>query len=157
MKAVVAAFNQEKALVGAFSVLTNLRMELFQALVEIWYDTWKDVRGKTSSNNLPHSTFSIWYQMQRWGGNCLATLVTSVEGEGRWCDVNKMMFKYFLLSCQAESWCPQRCQVFKLIWVVVGVYNSGWTLLQQLQQQTTADNSTPYQLIRREDRGHPAH
>ena len=33
MKAVVAAFNQEKALVGAFSVLTNLRMGLFQALV----------------------------------------------------------------------------------------------------------------------------
>ena len=32
MKAVVAAFNQEKALVGAFSVLTNLRMELFEAL-----------------------------------------------------------------------------------------------------------------------------
>ena len=33
MKAVVAAFNQEKALVGAFSVITNLRIELFQALV----------------------------------------------------------------------------------------------------------------------------
>ena len=33
MKAVVAAFNQEKALVGAFSVTTNLRMELFQALL----------------------------------------------------------------------------------------------------------------------------
>ena len=33
MKAVVAVFNQEKALVGAFSVITNLRMELFQALV----------------------------------------------------------------------------------------------------------------------------
>ena len=32
MKAVVAAFNQEKALVGAFSVITNLRMELFGAL-----------------------------------------------------------------------------------------------------------------------------
>ena len=31
MKAVVAAFNQEKALVGAFSVI-NLRMELFEAL-----------------------------------------------------------------------------------------------------------------------------
>ena len=27
MKAVVAAFNQEKALVGAFSVITNLRMD----------------------------------------------------------------------------------------------------------------------------------
>ena len=35
MKAVVAAFNQEKALVGAFSVITTLRMELFQALV-LW-------------------------------------------------------------------------------------------------------------------------
>ena len=33
MKAVVAAFNQEKALIGAFSVITNLRMELFQALL----------------------------------------------------------------------------------------------------------------------------
>ena len=32
MKAVVAAFNQEKALVGAFSVITNLRMVLFEAL-----------------------------------------------------------------------------------------------------------------------------
>ena len=33
MKAVVAAFNQEKALVGAFSVITNLWMELFEALL----------------------------------------------------------------------------------------------------------------------------
>ena len=32
MKAVVAAFNQEKVVVGAFSVITNLRMELFEAL-----------------------------------------------------------------------------------------------------------------------------
>ena len=31
MKVVVAAFNQEKALVGAFSVITNLLMDLFQA------------------------------------------------------------------------------------------------------------------------------
>ena len=34
MKAAVAAFNQEKALVGAFSVNTNFRMDLFEALVE---------------------------------------------------------------------------------------------------------------------------
>ena len=33
VKAVVATFNNEKALVGAFSVITNLRMELFQALL----------------------------------------------------------------------------------------------------------------------------
>ena len=35
MKAVEATFNQEKALVGAFSVITNLRMDLFEALDEI--------------------------------------------------------------------------------------------------------------------------
>ena len=35
MKAVVAAFNQEKALVGAFSVITILRMDLFEALVDL--------------------------------------------------------------------------------------------------------------------------
>ena len=34
VKAEVAAFNQERALVGAFSVITNLRMELFEALVD---------------------------------------------------------------------------------------------------------------------------
>ena len=32
VKALIGAFNQEKALVGAFSVITNLRMDLFQAL-----------------------------------------------------------------------------------------------------------------------------
>ena len=40
MKALVGTFNQEKALVGAFSVITNLRMELFEALV-------REVRGKS--------------------------------------------------------------------------------------------------------------
>ena len=33
VKAVVAAFNQEKALVGAFSVIPTLQMALFQALL----------------------------------------------------------------------------------------------------------------------------
>ena len=35
VKALIGAFNQEKALVVAFSVMTNLRMELFQALVDV--------------------------------------------------------------------------------------------------------------------------
>ena len=38
MKALEAAFNQEKALVGAFSVITNLRMELFEALLCTLYN-----------------------------------------------------------------------------------------------------------------------
>ena len=33
MKAVVAAFNQEKALVGAFSMITNLRVAFVESLV----------------------------------------------------------------------------------------------------------------------------
>ena len=33
MKALVGAFNQDKALIGAFSVIPNLRMDLFQAVV----------------------------------------------------------------------------------------------------------------------------
>ena len=33
MKALVGTFNQEKALLGSFSVITNLRMDFFQALV----------------------------------------------------------------------------------------------------------------------------
>ena len=33
MKALVGVFNQEKALVGAFSVITNLRMDLSKALL----------------------------------------------------------------------------------------------------------------------------
>ena len=33
VKALVAAFNQEKALVGALSVITNLLMKLFEALL----------------------------------------------------------------------------------------------------------------------------
>ena len=48
MKAVVAAFNQEKALVGAFSVVTNLRMELFEALVD-----WLCQSQDTSTAPLP--------------------------------------------------------------------------------------------------------
>ena len=33
VKVLVRTFNQEKALLGAFSVITNLRMDLFEALV----------------------------------------------------------------------------------------------------------------------------
>ena len=57
---VVAAFNQEKALVGAFSVITNLRMELFQALsgMRMWlkgnFERLKLVRLLKHVNQQPH-------------------------------------------------------------------------------------------------------
>ena len=49
MKAVVAAFNQEKALVGAFSVITNLRIELFEALLTTVPDEMYSVLTKLLS------------------------------------------------------------------------------------------------------------
>ena len=53
MKAVVAAFNQEKALVGAFSVITNLRMELFQALeLAILYEAVTVSAGDSNPDNV---------------------------------------------------------------------------------------------------------
>ena len=60
MKAVVAAFNQEKALVGAFSVITNLRMELFQALVKDDLFIREDVVHKYELGR--HQ--ELWYQSQ---------------------------------------------------------------------------------------------
>ena len=48
MKAVVAAFNQEKALVRACSVITNLRVELFQALHQT---QGEDTRPPVVANN----------------------------------------------------------------------------------------------------------
>ena len=50
---VEAAFNQEKALVGAFSVITNLRMELFEAL------------AGTSASSGP-ALPSCQHQVRRW-------------------------------------------------------------------------------------------
>ena len=55
MKAVVAAFNQEKALVGAFSVITNLRMELFEALIRTGSNVTAWTLDKHSTN--PHDAF----------------------------------------------------------------------------------------------------
>ena len=67
MKAVVAAFNQEKALVGAFSVITNLRMELFGALV------------KTRT-----VCCQLWEGFLLHGASCAAPGAV-VTGENPWC------------------------------------------------------------------------
>ena len=56
MKAVVAAFNQEKALIGAFSVITNLRMELFEALVYTPRLTHKSGKKKKDIKQRPFNS-----------------------------------------------------------------------------------------------------
>ena len=54
---VVAAFNQEKALVGAFSVITNLRMDLFEALEQDIFDclvaNWDSKDSFSEAEELP--------------------------------------------------------------------------------------------------------
>ena len=69
MKAVVAAFNQEKALVGAFSVITNLRMELFQALENMlqcspWY-----LHSCTEHAHTRIALCSQWVTTIRWNSD----------------------------------------------------------------------------------------
>ena len=62
MKAVVAAFNQEKALVGAFSVITNLRMELFGALLS---SPPRNLTLAPSSSHSPRELNSAFNNMRR--------------------------------------------------------------------------------------------
>ena len=57
MKALVGAFNQEKALVGAFSVMKDLRMELFGALADTSH-----VKQRADSADIVRVTVSIMLQ-----------------------------------------------------------------------------------------------
>ena len=61
---VVAAFNQKKDLVGAFSVITNLRMDLFEALLGTHQQAIRARRYSASRYNL---TTASKYRVQREG------------------------------------------------------------------------------------------
>ena len=81
MKAVVAAFNQEKALVGAFSAITNLRMELFEALVpsqrvgRTWH-TQPGARGR-SAPQAPHSAAVVGLSSVHWAQDQSDTILAT--------------------------------------------------------------------------------
>ena len=63
MKAVVAAFNQEKALVGAFSVITNLRIELFEALLNtLAQSAWTIYLANSGHWELQEDGYSLGYE-----------------------------------------------------------------------------------------------
>ena len=87
MKAVEAAFNQEKALVGAFSVITHLRMDLRLKL----YYRWE--RG-----GVPTGIFPGKYEWagDRGQGDC-SLLVRDADREfddGSWqCSVSPSSFQ----------------------------------------------------------------
>ena len=73
VKAVVAAFNQEKALVGAFSVITNLRMDLFEAL-----------QLPLTFTRSPVSRVAVSSPAQHVGGLQQSWAVTAGYGAGCW-------------------------------------------------------------------------
>ena len=71
VKTVVATFNQEKALVGAFSVITNLRMELFEALLTLGH-----VSSSPPLSTTPPTTVEV--ETQTRGIEKQASLITKV-------------------------------------------------------------------------------
>ena len=101
MKAVVAAFNQEKALVGAFSVITNLRMELFQALLKCRHD---------------HLCFNVSCLYADTSGSVLQIISGDVP-----CSLNKNLLstnifvKYHLLLKVASSHLIFKCSKFVFV------------------------------------------
>ena len=63
MKALVATFNQEKALVGAFSVITNLRMELFEALIITLATFYKYLSSQHWAHRSQHRQPDTWHSL----------------------------------------------------------------------------------------------
>ena len=90
MKAIAAAFNQEKALAGAFSVITNLRMNLLEALA--------DTAQITSSRH--NSRYSYIYISTAATGSGSATSCRrdscQLRHSGRGCGQFTNRYKYFL-------------------------------------------------------------
>ena len=81
MKAVEAAFNQEKALVGAFSVITNLWMELFEALLP----TPTPCCHVTSSvYHQSYTDYSLVNQYWHWGHEMAAHSITHRNNQTYW-------------------------------------------------------------------------
>ena len=111
---VVAAFNQEKALVGAFSGITNLRMELFEALV------FRDLIALTPSpcraalarricriedKDEPFNTFSSDHGPR--GCAKLEGVFSLDANRGTW--IRPTVDKFALLWGEAQLWLPYIC------------------------------------------------
>ena len=65
VKAVVAAFDQEKALVGAFSVITNFRMDLLEEPTEHWLlYQWHTTYSLQSGNNV--TVWTLGWETCTW-------------------------------------------------------------------------------------------
>ena len=77
VKAVVAAFNQEMALVGAFSVITNRWMELFEALVN--HRSSPHTRAAIIIKRKMHSSPASRHQQQPGSCESLCTVFAPIH------------------------------------------------------------------------------
>ena len=87
MKAVVAAFNQEKALVGAFSVITNLRIKLLEAQVSSVRDkaqNWAVCMMQVQPDQtlcyglqLYFTTYCFYCFLMKWTAHLITSIVYS--------------------------------------------------------------------------------
>ena len=67
MKALVGTFNQEKALVGAFSVIVKTGCETNGALHSTKQDQYQGVRGMWGKRALVTSRVPKMREIRRWG------------------------------------------------------------------------------------------
>ena len=100
MKAVVAAFNQEKALVGAFSVITNLRMELFEALVTRTHCSDNNTRTLTLASFQKLHSVSSW--VTRAGVRRRKVMMT--ERAPKWPGARVAVIRNSEFSCFYPTW-----------------------------------------------------
>ena len=87
MKVVVAAFNQEKALVGAFSVITNLRMQVFEALLTL----------QVQPRHGPLQPAGV-------GRHHAAGLRAGAVPRGQVCSTSKSSIRRFVITEKAATW-----------------------------------------------------
>ena len=117
MKAVVAAFNQEKALVGAFSVITNLRMDLFEALVATFiFQLPASSLSKHNINafygqQLPQSRYLYLYQVCLTSCNVIQQCSNNVAACLRLASDVKGPVTIKSVHCQWGDLCWSCCEV----------------------------------------------
>ena len=107
MKAVVAAFNQEKALVGAFSVITNLRMELFEALITILSGAAdiRDERPAGRRGEHPVRGQGPRHQVPRRAPGSRRHVVLRLRGRGEVCSSTMYLAEKFTVIFQCIHCC----------------------------------------------------
>ena len=86
MKAVVATFNQEKALIGAFSVITNLRVDLrfklYLVVGELLGGVVRVAQAVEAGRALASSTETVGVRVKTRGGKRVSEVGTGGGGEG---------------------------------------------------------------------------